>query len=74
MRSFGLTETNMGSEITPANEGGVERMKELTNQQLLNVLKAAKELELDSAFIALLEKELMLRGINIKPGKESEHE
>jgi len=38
-------------------------LKELTDQELLNVLKAAKELELDAAFIALLENELKCRDI-----------
>ncbi|MBW5444751.1 sporulation histidine kinase inhibitor Sda [Cohnella sp. CFH 77786] len=38
-------------------------MKDLTDQQLLNVWKAAKELELDEAFITLLETELKYRGI-----------
>ncbi len=38
-------------------------LKELTDQELLNVLKAARELELDAAFIALLEDELKRRGI-----------
>lgn len=39
-------------------------LNELTDQELLNVLKAAKELELDAAFIALIEHELKRRGIN----------
>lgn len=38
-------------------------LKKLTDQQLLNVLKAAKELELDAAFIMMLESELKRRGI-----------
>lgn len=37
---------------------------ELTDQELLNVLKAAMELELDEAFITLLKSELLRRGIN----------
>ena len=40
-------------------------LKELTDQQFLNVLKAAKELESDRAFIALIESELVRRDINI---------
>lgn len=42
-----------------------DSLKELTDQQLLNVLRAAQELELDAAFIVLLENELKRRGINI---------
>jgi hypothetical protein len=41
-------------------------LKELTDQQLLNVLREAQELELDAAFIALIESELKRRGINIQ--------
>lgn len=44
-----------------------DNLKELTNQQLFNVLKAAIELELDAAFITLIESELERRGININP-------
>ncbi len=39
-------------------------LNELTGQELLNVLKAAKELELDATFIALIDHELKRRGIN----------
>lgn len=49
-------------------------LKELTDQQVLNVLKAAKELELDAAFITLLESELKRRGIDMKQGKDSGYE
>ncbi|MUG85706.1 sporulation histidine kinase inhibitor Sda [Paenibacillus timonensis] len=38
-------------------------LRELTDQELLNVLEAARELELDEAFIALVEDELKRRGI-----------
>lgn len=40
-------------------------LKGLTDQELMNVLKAAIELELDAAFITLLKKELARRGIDI---------
>lgn len=43
-----------------------DSLKELTDQQLLNVQRAAQELELDAAFITLIENELKLRGINIQ--------
>lgn len=39
-------------------------LQELTVQQLLNVLKAAKELELQESFIELIQKELERRGFN----------
>jgi|GEM_PF-2895397 len=42
----------------------------LTDQQLLNVLKAAREMELDRAFIALIEQELLRRDIDPKLEKE----
>ncbi|RJE90716.1 sporulation histidine kinase inhibitor Sda [Paenibacillus sp. 1011MAR3C5] len=42
-------------------------LNELTDQQLLNVLKAARELELDAAFIRLIESELVRRDINTNP-------
>ncbi|WP_281885851.1 sporulation histidine kinase inhibitor Sda [Paenibacillus sp. YYML68] len=40
-------------------------LNELTDQQLLNVLKAARELKLDAAFITLIESELQRHGTNI---------
>jgi len=42
-------------------------LNELTDQQLLNVLKAARELELDKIFIRLIESEIVRRSININP-------
>lgn len=42
-------------------------LNELTDQELLNVLKAAKELDLAVAFIALIEQELRRRGIDNHP-------
>lgn len=44
-----------------------DSLKELTDQQLLNVLRAAQELELDAAIITLIESELKRRGTNINP-------
>jgi len=46
------------------DEGMANGFRELTDQELLNVLKAAKELEFDAAFIALIESELKRRGID----------
>jgi len=42
----------------------------LTDQQLLNVLNAAREMQLDRAFIALIEDELARRGIDKKSEEE----
>lgn len=44
-----------------------EGLSDLTDQQLLNAWKAAKELDLAVAFIALIEQELQRRGIDTHP-------
>lgn len=48
----------------------VNSLESLTDQQLLNVMKAAREMELDRAFIALIEQELARRCIQFKSEKE----
>ncbi|MFD0957976.1 sporulation histidine kinase inhibitor Sda [Paenibacillus chungangensis] len=48
----------------------LEGLKSFSDRQLLNVFRASKELELDEAFIRLLQTELERRNININQNEE----
>lgn len=47
-------------------------MRRLTDEMLIEVYVKAKQLRLEETFIAIVEKEIVRRGLNVKPAQGAE--